>query len=127
MSCHDTIPSKIRDALLSDIGFVSGREFRFESITAARPNEMRGCFTPKSRRGRRRPARPLWASCGQQATSWKIGELRPQRVRATTSLQPRHIYTGGVDTYKMGLHAIYVTLAQRLGITILGFDISGHG
>ena len=37
------------------------------------------------------------------------------------------IYTGGVDTYKMGLHAIYVTLAQRLGITILGFDISGTG
>jgi hypothetical protein len=35
------------------------------------------------------------------------------------------IYTAGVDTYKMGLHAIYVTLAQRLGITILGFDISG--
>jgi esterase FrsA len=40
---------------------------------------------------------------------------------------PVLIYTGGVDTYKMGLHAIYVTLAQRLGITILGFDISGHG
>jgi len=27
----------------------------------------------------------------------------------------------------MGLHAIYVTLAQRLGFTILGFDISGTG
>jgi len=40
---------------------------------------------------------------------------------------PVLIYTGGVDTYKMGLHAIYVTLAQRLGITILGFDISGTG
>ncbi len=40
---------------------------------------------------------------------------------------PALIYTGGVDTYKMGLHAIYVTLAQRLGITILGFDISGTG
>jgi len=40
---------------------------------------------------------------------------------------PVPIYTGGVDTYKMGLHAVYVTLAQRLGITILGFDISGTG
>jgi esterase FrsA len=40
---------------------------------------------------------------------------------------PVLIYTGGVDTYKMGLHAIYVALAQRLGITILGFDISGTG
>jgi esterase FrsA len=40
---------------------------------------------------------------------------------------PVLIYTGGVDTYKMGLHAIYVTLAQRLGITILGFDIAGTG
>ena len=40
---------------------------------------------------------------------------------------PVLIYTGGVDTYKMGLHAIYVTLAQRLGFTILGFDISGTG
>lgn len=26
---------------------------------------------------------------------------------------PVLIYTGGVDTYKMGLHAVYVTLAQR--------------
>jgi hypothetical protein len=32
------------------------------------------------------------------------------------------IYTGGVDTYKMGLHAIYVTLAQRLGITLFADD-----
>ena len=40
---------------------------------------------------------------------------------------PVPIYTGGVDTYKMGLHAVYVTLAQRLGITILGFDIAGTG
>jgi esterase FrsA len=38
---------------------------------------------------------------------------------------PVLIYTGGVDTYKMGLHAAYVTFAQRLGITILGFDITG--
>src|SRR5271170_613653 len=40
---------------------------------------------------------------------------------------PVLIYTGGVDTYKMGLHAIYVTLAKRLGITLLGFDIAGTG
>ena len=40
---------------------------------------------------------------------------------------PVLIYTGGVDTYKMGLHAIYVALAKRLGITILGFDIAGTG
>jgi len=37
---------------------------------------------------------------------------------------PVLIYTGGVDTFKMGLHPVYVTLAQRLGITILGFDIA---
>jgi hypothetical protein len=40
---------------------------------------------------------------------------------------PVLIYTGGVDTYKMGLHAIYATLAQRLGITLLGFDIADTG
>jgi esterase FrsA len=40
---------------------------------------------------------------------------------------PVLIYTGGVDTFKMGLHPVYVTLAQRLGITILGFDIAGTG
>jgi esterase FrsA len=40
---------------------------------------------------------------------------------------PVLIYTGGVDTYKMGLHSIYVALAQRLGLTILGFDIPGTG
>ncbi len=40
---------------------------------------------------------------------------------------PVLIYTGGVDTYKMGLHGAYVTFAQRLGMTILGFDIAGTG
>src|SRR6202167_6312317 len=40
---------------------------------------------------------------------------------------PVLIYKRGVHTYKMGLHAIYVTLAQRLGITILCFDIAGTG
>jgi esterase FrsA len=40
---------------------------------------------------------------------------------------PVLIYTGGVDTYKMGLHAIYVTLAQRLGIYAPGLRHCRHG
>jgi esterase FrsA len=40
---------------------------------------------------------------------------------------PVLIYSGGVDTYKMDLHALCVTLTQRLGIAVLGFDIPGTG
>ena len=40
---------------------------------------------------------------------------------------PVLIYSGGVDTYKMDLHTLCVTLAQRLGITVLAFDIPGTG
>jgi esterase FrsA len=38
---------------------------------------------------------------------------------------PVLIYSGGVDSYKMDLHPLCVTLAQRLGITILAFDHAG--
>jgi esterase FrsA len=40
---------------------------------------------------------------------------------------PVLIYSGGVDTYKMDLHTVCVTLAQRLGITVIAFDIPGTG
>jgi hypothetical protein len=36
----------------------------FGSEAAARPNQRRGCFTPESCRGRRRPARLLWTKSG---------------------------------------------------------------
>jgi esterase FrsA len=41
--------------------------------------------------------------------------------------EPVLMYSGGVDTYKMDLHAVCVTLAERLGITVLAFDIPGTG
>jgi esterase FrsA len=40
---------------------------------------------------------------------------------------PVLMYSGGVDTYKMDLHPVCVTLAQRLGITVLAFDHPGTG
>jgi esterase FrsA len=48
-------------------------------------------------------------------------------VTAQYAGAPVLIYSGGVDTYKMDLHALCVTLVQRLGITILAFDIPGTG
>jgi esterase FrsA len=40
---------------------------------------------------------------------------------------PVLFYSGGVDTYKMDLHPVCLTLAQRLGITVLSYDIPGTG
>jgi esterase FrsA len=40
---------------------------------------------------------------------------------------PVLIFSGCVDSYKMDLHPISVTLAQRLGIAVLGFDHAGTG
>jgi esterase FrsA len=40
---------------------------------------------------------------------------------------PVIIYSGGVDTYKMDLHPVCLSLPQRLGITILAYDIPGTG
>jgi esterase FrsA len=36
-------------------------------------------------------------------------------------------YSGGVDTYKMDLHPVCLTLAQRLAVTVLAYDIPGTG
>ena len=44
---------------------------RFGSLAAAatRPSRRRGCFTPKSCRGCRRPSCPLWANSGCSETT----------------------------------------------------------
>jgi len=38
---------------------------------------------------------------------------------------PVLIYSGGVDTYKMDSHSFLVSLAQRVGMTVLAFDQPG--
>jgi esterase FrsA len=40
---------------------------------------------------------------------------------------PVFLLSGGVDGYKMDLHGIAVALCQRLGMTVLAFDIAGTG
>lgn len=39
--------------------------------------------------------------------------------------EPVLMFSGGVDTYKMDCHEMCVTLAQRLGVTVLAFDQPG--
>jgi esterase FrsA len=41
--------------------------------------------------------------------------------------QPVLLYSGGVDTYKMDSHLLVLTLAQRLNVTVLAFDMPGTG
>ena len=40
---------------------------------------------------------------------------------------PVLMFSGGVDGYKIDIHGICIALSQRLGITILAFDIAGTG
>jgi esterase FrsA len=48
-------------------------------------------------------------------------------VTGNYAAAPVLIYSGGVDTYKMDLHPVCLTLAQRLGVTVLAYDIPGTG
>jgi esterase FrsA len=40
---------------------------------------------------------------------------------------PVLMFSGGVDGYKIDIHGLCIALSQRLGITILAFDIAGTG
>lgn len=46
-------------------------------------------------------------------------------VSGDYSGEPVLMFSGGIDTYKMDCHDMCVTLAQRLGLTVLAFDIPG--
>ena len=86
----------------------SARQLSQSSAELSREIRAQNTRDPLSRRNCETPVH-LFSVTGQYASA------------------PVLICTGGVDTYKMGLHPIYVTLAKRLGITILGFDIAGTG
>lgn len=45
----------------------------------------------------------------------------------TYSESPVLIASGGVDTWKMDMHTMWVTFAQHVGVTILAFDQPGTG
>ncbi len=46
-------------------------------------------------------------------------------VSGDYSREPVLMFSGGVDTYKMDCHDMCVTLAQRMGVTVLAFDQPG--
>jgi esterase FrsA len=54
----------------------------------------------------------------------------PVHLYSVTGLhqqEPVLLFSGGVDTWKMDIHALCVAFAQRLGVTVLAFDQPGTG
>jgi esterase FrsA len=46
-------------------------------------------------------------------------------VSGDHSREPVLMFSGGIDTYKMDCHDMCVTMAQRMGVTVLAFDQPG--
>ena len=98
-----------------------------------RERSQTGCPPPTARRSTSWPLRfSAWSSSGTCSTSLHVGTTLGSRstCSANTTLPadaPVMLISGGVDSWKMDLHGLLVTLAVLTGMRVMAFDIAGTG